>query len=69
MLILVGAVMLYQFVTNRTAKNAQEKNITELKALINDGKIEKMAIKPTEVVAIEKGTKAEIHTKLGNAEQ
>ncbi|HEX7312388.1 MAG TPA: ATP-dependent zinc metalloprotease FtsH [Pyrinomonadaceae bacterium] len=67
-LILAGAVMLYSFVTNRTAKNAQEKNITELSALINEGKIDKLTIKPTEAVAIEKGSKAEIHTKLGNAE-
>ena len=69
MLILVGAVMLYSFVTNRAAKNAQEKNITELKQLINDGKIEKLTIKPNEVVAVEKGSKAEIHTKLGNPDQ
>ncbi|HEX8146247.1 MAG TPA: ATP-dependent zinc metalloprotease FtsH [Pyrinomonadaceae bacterium] len=69
MLILVGAVMLYQFVTNRTAKNAQEKNITELRTFINDAKIEKLTIKPTEAVAVEKGTKAEIHTKLGNSDQ
>jgi cell division protease FtsH len=68
-LILVGAVMLYQFVTNRTAKNAQEKNITELRALINDTKVEKLTIKPTEAVAIEKGSKSEIHTKLGNSDQ
>ncbi|MDT5270849.1 MAG: cell division protease FtsH [Acidobacteriota bacterium] len=61
--------MLYQFVTNRTAKNAQEKNITELKQLINDGKIEKLTIKPNEVVAIERGSKAEIHTELGNTNQ
>ncbi|MET0645623.1 MAG: ATP-dependent zinc metalloprotease FtsH, partial [Pyrinomonadaceae bacterium] len=69
-LILAGAVMLYSFVTNRTAKNAQEKNITELKQLINDGKIDKLTIKPTEAVAIEKGAaKSEIHTKLGNPDQ
>jgi cell division protease FtsH len=67
-LILVGAVMLYQFVTNRTAKNAQEKNYTELSTLINEGKIEKLTIKPTEALAVEKGSKSEIHTKLGNVE-
>jgi cell division protease FtsH len=68
-LILAGAVMLYSFVTNRTAKNAQEKNITELYELINDGKIDKLTIKPTEAVAVEKGSKAEIHTELGNPNQ
>jgi cell division protease FtsH len=68
-LILVGAVMLYSFVTNRAAKNAQEKNITELKTAINDGKVEKLTIKATEAVAIDKTTKGEIHTKLGNSNQ
>src|SRR5215204_5308433 len=61
--------MLYQFVTNRTAKNAQEKNITELRALINETKVEKLTIKPTEAVAIDRATKGEIHTKLGNSDQ
>src|SRR5215204_3975927 len=61
--------MLYSFVTNRTAKNAQEKNITELRALISDVKIEKLTIKLTEAVAIDKATKAEIHTELGNSDQ
>ncbi|MFL6335520.1 MAG: ATP-dependent zinc metalloprotease FtsH [Pyrinomonadaceae bacterium] len=68
-LILVGAVMLYSFVTNRAAKNALEKNITELKTAINEGKVENLTIKPTEAVAVEKGTKAEIHTELGNTNQ
>ena len=61
--------MLYSFVTNRTAKNAQDKNITELKQLINDAKVEKLTIKPTEAVAIDKATKGEIHTELGNSDQ
>jgi cell division protease FtsH len=68
-LILVGAVMLYQFFANKQAKNAQERNITELKAMINDGKIEKLTIQPTLAVAIEKGTKAEVRTKVSNEHQ
>jgi cell division protease FtsH len=70
-LILVGAVMLYTFVVNKQGRNAQEKNITELKSMINDGKIEKVTVKTTDVVAIEKGSnsKNEIHTELGNPHQ
>jgi cell division protease FtsH len=61
--------MLYSFVVNKQGRNAQEKNITELKAMINDGKVEKVTIKPADVIAIEKSTKNEIHTKLGNPHQ
>jgi cell division protease FtsH len=68
-LILVGAVMLYQFVVNKQGKNAQEKNITELTTLINESKLDKLTIRPTEAVAVEKGSKSEIHTKLGNSDQ
>ncbi len=65
-LILVGAVMLYTFFVNKQPRNTQEKNYTELQTLIKDDKIEKLTVKPTEAVALEKGTKTEIRTKLGN---
>jgi len=61
--------MLYTFVVNKQGRNAQEKNITELKTMIGDGKIDKVTVKPAEVIAIEKGSKNEIHTKLGNQHQ
>jgi cell division protease FtsH len=68
-LILVGAVMLYQFVVNKQGRNAQEKNITELTAMINDAKLDKLTFRATEVIAVEKGSKSEVHTKLGNSDQ
>ena len=66
MLILVGAVMLYQFVVNKPGRNVQEKNYTELKTMIDEGKIEKLTIQPTKAVAVVKNSPNEVHTKLGN---
>ncbi|MDQ3917354.1 MAG: ATP-dependent zinc metalloprotease FtsH [Acidobacteriota bacterium] len=43
--------------------------VTELKQLINDAKVEKLTVKANEVVAIDKASKGEIHTKLGNTNQ
>jgi cell division protease FtsH len=65
-LILIGAVLLYNFVVNKPNRTAQEKNYTELLTMIDEGKIEKVTIKPTEAIAVVKGSNNEIHTKLGN---
>ncbi|HLM58429.1 MAG TPA: ATP-dependent zinc metalloprotease FtsH [Pyrinomonadaceae bacterium] len=67
MLILVGAVMLYQFVVNKQTGKQQERNISEIESMISAGKIDKVTIKQTEVVAVEKGTKTELRAELGNA--
>ncbi len=66
MLILVGAVMLYQFVVNKQGRDAQERSISEVEKMMDEGRIEKLVVKPAEVVATEKGAKPAIRAKLSN---
>ncbi len=57
--------MLYQFFTNKQARNTSELDINQLYAKIEGGQIEKLTVKQTEVVAIDTA-KNELHTKLQN---
>ena len=49
-LILVGAVMLYQFVTNRQGKDAKQLAYGELVDKVRNGQITELTIKQAEVV-------------------
>ncbi|MBA3241394.1 MAG: ATP-dependent metallopeptidase FtsH/Yme1/Tma family protein [Acidobacteria bacterium] len=64
-LILVGAVMLYQFVVNKQGASAKDIDINQLYERIDKGQIEKITVKQSEVVAFDT-SKSELHTKLSN---
>ncbi|HST50748.1 MAG TPA: ATP-dependent zinc metalloprotease FtsH [Pyrinomonadaceae bacterium] len=64
-LILVGAVMLYQFVVNKQGAAAKDVDINQLYDRIDKGQIEKLTVKQSEVVAVDTA-KNELHTKLSN---
>lgn len=64
-LILVGAVMLYQFLVNKQGRGAQDIDITALRGKIEKRQIEKLTFKQGEVVAVDTA-KNEFHTKLSN---
>ena len=53
-LILVGAVMLYQFVTNRQGKDAKALSYGELVDKVRTGQVTEMTIKQAEVVSVDK---------------
>jgi cell division protease FtsH len=53
-LILVGAVMLYQFVTNRQGKDAKQLAYGELVDKVRNGQITELTIKQAEVVSVDK---------------
>ncbi len=54
MLILVGAVMLYNFVVNKQVRDAKPLSYGELVQQIRDGKVKELTIKQSEVVSIGK---------------
>ncbi|HVF28561.1 MAG TPA: ATP-dependent zinc metalloprotease FtsH, partial [Pyrinomonadaceae bacterium] len=64
-LILVGAIMLYKFFVNTQTNKAQQKPFNEVVRMIDEGSIQKLTVKQTEVVAVDKGNNV-ITTKLGN---
>ncbi len=64
-LILVGAVLLYQVFTGRQTRNTQDKTTTALKEMIRQKQITTLTVKPSEVVAIAKDS-SEIHTSTSN---
>jgi cell division protease FtsH len=64
-LILVGAVMLYQFLVNKQGKGATDIDINQLYGKIEKGQIEKLTIKQAEVAAVDTA-RNEFHTKLSN---
>src|ERR1700753_3015933 len=63
-LILVGAVMLYQFVVNKNAGGSKQLAYGELVDKIRNGQLDELNIKQSEVVSIEKGSKQELHTPI-----
>ncbi|HEV2763410.1 MAG TPA: ATP-dependent zinc metalloprotease FtsH [Pyrinomonadaceae bacterium] len=68
-LILVGAILLYNVFVNKQARNQQQLPYNQLVERIEKGEIQKLTVKPTEVVAIPKGAGSAdttLHTKLGN---
>ncbi|HYO63933.1 MAG TPA: ATP-dependent zinc metalloprotease FtsH [Pyrinomonadaceae bacterium] len=66
-LILVGAVLLYQVFVNKQARSQQQLPYNQLVERIEKGEIQKLTVKPTEVVAVPKnGGDTTLHTKLGN---
>ena len=66
-LILVGAVLLYQVFTGRQSRNQQPMPYNQLIERIEKGEIEKLTIKASEVVAVPKESKdTTLHTKLEN---
>ncbi len=64
-LILVGAVMLYQFLVNKQGRGAQDIDITSLREKIEKKQVEKLTFKQGEVVAVD-SAKNEYKTKLSN---
>jgi cell division protease FtsH len=54
-LILVGAVMLYQFVVNKQGKDAQQWPYSQLIDQIKNGKVEELTIKQTEAIGLGEG--------------
>ncbi|HEY6189625.1 MAG TPA: ATP-dependent zinc metalloprotease FtsH [Pyrinomonadaceae bacterium] len=63
--IVVGALLLYKFLVNPQGKTATEIGITQLQQKIDNGEIEKMTIKQSEVIAV--GTdKKDYRTSLMN---
>jgi cell division protease FtsH len=64
-LILVGAVMLYQFLVNKQGAAAQELDITALREKIEKRQVEKLTFRQGEVVAVD-AAKTEFKTKLSN---
>ena len=65
MLILVGAVLLYNVFTGRQTRNAQDKTTTALKEMIRQKQVETLTVKPSEVIAVARD-KTEIHTSTSN---
>src|SRR3954463_10302545 len=63
-LILVGAVMLYQFVVNKQGKDAKPLSYGELVDKVRNGQITEMTIKQSEVVSVEKDSKTELKTPI-----
>src|SRR5436309_5233354 len=63
-LILVGAVMLYQFVVNKQAGTSKPLPYGELVDKIRNGQIDELNIKQSEAVSIEKANKQEWHTPI-----
>ena len=56
-LILVGAVMLYQFVVNKQGKDSTQLTYGELVQKVRESQIAKMTIKQSEVVSVDKSNK------------
>ncbi len=57
--------MLYKFFVNTQTNKAQQKPFNEVVRMIDEGSIQKLTVKQTEVVAVDKGNNV-ITTKLGN---
>jgi cell division protease FtsH len=53
-LILVGAVMLYQFVVNKQGRDAKQLSYGELVQQIRDGKVKELTVRQSEVVSVGK---------------
>ncbi|HYP54176.1 MAG TPA: ATP-dependent metallopeptidase FtsH/Yme1/Tma family protein, partial [Pyrinomonadaceae bacterium] len=69
-LILVGAVLLYQVFVNKQARSQQELPISQLTEKIEKGEIQKLTFKTTEVVAVPKNaTDTLLRSKLGNSDR
>ncbi|HEX7175472.1 MAG TPA: ATP-dependent zinc metalloprotease FtsH [Pyrinomonadaceae bacterium] len=64
-LILVGAVMLYQFLVNKQGRASQDIDITALREKIEKRQVEKLTFRQGEVVAVD-AAKNEFKTKLSN---